>query len=139
LNAIVIFSNVSEKNVKTALQPAWLCGVVQIQSAGLECVRVTSCFVMYFWFFTKNILVYPVLSADPGWRVEADNRKESCDLQPTDEQLLICDQVSRERTTCRERQRKMPNMKMVDSKISKRKHVRQAILETWSGCLFSWT
>lgn len=43
---------------------------------------------------------YPVLSADPRRRVEADDGEEGHDLKPADEQLLICDQVSRKRATC---------------------------------------
>lgn len=55
--------------------------------------------------FDQTLVAYPVLSADPGRRVEADNREEGYDLQPTDEQLLICDQVSRQRATWKERDR----------------------------------
>lgn len=51
--------------------------------------------------------MYPVLSADPRWCVEADDREEGCDLKPPDKQLLICDQVSGERATCWEREREM--------------------------------
>lgn len=51
--------------------------------------------------FSGMRAAYPVLSADPGRRVEADNGEEGHDLKPADEQLLICDQVSRKRATCR--------------------------------------
>lgn len=50
----------------------------------------------------QNLVVYPVLSTDPGRCVEANNWEKSCDLKPTDEQLLICDQISRQRATCKE-------------------------------------
>lgn len=61
--------------------------------------------VCFMCILNQALVVYRVLSADPGWRVEADDGEKGRDLQPTDEQLLICDQVSRQRATCRDRER----------------------------------
>lgn len=47
---------------------------------------------------------YLIFSKGPGCSVEADDREKGCDFQPTDEQLLICDEVYRQRATCGGRQ-----------------------------------
>lgn len=55
-------------------------------------------------------VVYLALPEDPGGCVEAHNRKKGCNLQPADEQLLICDQVSRQRATCAEAEKRQKQL-----------------------------
>lgn len=105
----------------TAPQPG-AAGLAKVRSRGKSCwVRgrlheviwlLRNVFFIVVFSIITILVAYPVLSADPGWRMEADNREKGCDLQPTDEQLLICDQVSRQRATCRWRERNGQRQKL---------------------------
>lgn len=105
---IVITSNVDDAADVVTNTSAWWCRPKGVKVGKKKCFK-NVVFVAVrgaltgLWRVCWFVVAYPVLSADPRRCVEADNGEKCCDFQPTDEQLLICDQVFRQRATCGEK------------------------------------